>query len=56
MGIETETEVKIRVEGESIPGIRQRLLELGFQQKAERAKEENLLMDYSSGDCGLGVC
>lgn len=50
MGIETETEVKVRVEKDSLPGIRQRLLELGFQQKAARAKEDNLLMDYSGGD------
>jgi adenylate cyclase class 2 len=45
----TETEVKIEVDRGDLPEIRRRLLELGFQQKAERAKEENLLMDFVDG-------
>lgn len=44
----TETEVKIRVDEKSLGGIRQRLLEMGFRQEAERAREENILMDYSN--------
>jgi adenylate cyclase class 2 len=45
----TETEVKIRVSEGSLSSIRRKLREFGFQQKAERAKEENLLFDFSSG-------
>jgi len=45
----TETEVKVRVDEMSLPKIRQRLVELGFQQNSERAREENILMDDSSG-------
>ena len=49
MEIKTETEVKIRVSEEGLSSIRVKLRELGFLQKAERAKEENLLFDFSSG-------
>lgn len=45
----TETEVKIKVEKEALPGIRERLGGLGFQQTAQRAREENLLWDDSKG-------
>jgi adenylate cyclase class 2 len=50
MDTSTETEVKIRVGSESLSEIRQKLFDLGFQLKAERAREENLLMDYADGN------
>ena len=46
----TETEVKIKLDERQLTQIRRRLCELGFQQKAERAREVNLLMDFADGD------
>ena len=45
MGLETE--VKIRVDEASLVEIRARLSELGSRPLAKRAKEENLLFDFS---------
>ena len=49
METSTEIEVKIRVEEKELSRVKEQLAELGFRRKAERAREENLLMDYSSG-------
>jgi len=44
-----ETEVKIRIEPEAIPGLREKAYALGFRQTAAPKEEKNLLFDFPDG-------